>query len=104
MLNLSSCININDLSKENEKYPNITKLNLSQNYIFDEGFNNISNIFPNLKSLTLTSWTSEKLLLFIINITQEMKYLEKLVIQELSCSLSIRDGDFIETIFNIKNN
>lgn len=63
----------------------------------------ISNIFPNLKTLTLTSWTSENLLLFIINSIQQMKYLQKLVIQELSCSLAIDDRDFIEKIFNNKN-
>ncbi|CAF4439139.1 unnamed protein product [Rotaria sp. Silwood2] len=64
----------------------------------------ISNIFPNLKTLTLTSWTSENLLPFIIDTIHDMKYLQKLVIQELSCSSSIRNIDFIEKIFNIKNN
>ncbi|CAF0755697.1 unnamed protein product [Rotaria sordida] len=64
----------------------------------------ISNMFPNLKTLTLTSWTSENLLSFIIDTIHEMKYLQKLIIQELSCSSSIRNIDFIEKIFNIKNN
>ncbi|CAF0765737.1 unnamed protein product [Rotaria sp. Silwood1] len=64
----------------------------------------ISNIFPNLINLTLTSWTSENLLSFIIDTLHEMKYLQKLIIQELSCSSSIRNIDFIEKIFNIKTN
>jgi len=63
----------------------------------------MSTIFPNLKILTLTSWTSENLLLFIINPIQQMKYLQKLVIQELSSSLEIEDRNFIENIFNNKN-
>ena len=43
----------------------------------------MSNIFPNLKTLTLTSWTSENLLLLMIESIQQMNCLEKLVIQEL---------------------
>ena len=62
----------------------------------------MSNIFPNLKTLALTSWTSENLLLFMIDVIQQMKYLQKLVIQELSCSSTIQDKDFIEQIFNNK--
>jgi hypothetical protein len=64
----------------------------------------MSNIFPNLKTLTLTSWTSENLLSVMIESLQQMTYLEKLVIQELSCSSIIKDGNFLEKIFNIKNN
>jgi hypothetical protein len=63
----------------------------------------ISNIVPNLKTLTLTSWRSENLLSFIRDTIPQMKYLQKLVIQELSCSLSTQDSDLIETIFNLKN-
>lgn len=63
----------------------------------------ISNVCPNLKTLTLTSWRSENLLLFIMNAIPQMKYLQKLVIQELACSSTIHDRDFIEKIFNNKN-
>ena len=71
---------------------------------FPISFNNqLSNIFPNLKYLTLTSWTSESIIKFIIDDIQQMKLLEKLVIRELSCSLTVRHTDFIEKIFNIKN-
>lgn len=66
--------------------------------------NQISNIFPNLVTLTLTSWTSENLLSCVINTIPELKYLKKLVIQELSCSSPINNMDFIEKILNTKNN
>jgi len=64
----------------------------------------LSNIFPNLKTLTLTSWTSENFLSIMIEGLQKMNYLEKLVIQELSCPPTIQHIDFLEKIFNIKNN
>lgn len=60
----------------------------------------ISNIFPNLKILTLTSWTSENLLLTMIDNIEKMFYLEKLIIQELSLS----SENLLEKIFNLKNN
>jgi len=64
----------------------------------------MSNIFPNLKMLTLTSWTSENVLSIMIEDIQQMNYLEKFIIQELSCSSSIEDIKFLENILNIKNN
>ncbi|CAF0762849.1 unnamed protein product [Adineta steineri] len=62
----------------------------------------ISTIFSNLKILTLTSWKSEKLVSFL-DILQDMKYLHKLIIQELSCSILIDDRNLIEKVFNNKN-
>jgi hypothetical protein len=63
----------------------------------------MSNIFPNLQNLTLSSWTSEKLFSFLFEAIEGMNYLQKLVIQELSCSTSIRNMDFLEKILNINN-
>ncbi|CAM2697535.1 unnamed protein product [Rotaria socialis] len=63
----------------------------------------ISNIFTNLNTLTLTSWSSENLLSFIIETIPEMKSLQKLVIQELSCSSPKQNIELIEKLFNIKN-
>ena len=59
-------------------------------------------IVPYLRTLTLTSWRSESLLSNMFESLQQMNYLEKLVIQELSCSTMIDDRDFLEKILMIK--
>jgi hypothetical protein len=61
-------------------------------------------IVPYLKKLTLTSWRSENLLLNMFENLEQMNYLEKLVIQELSNSNAIEDRDFLKKILMIKNN
>ena len=63
----------------------------------------LSKLFSNLKTLTLTSWTSANLIQTMIDHLQEFEYLEKLVIQELTSSDDLSDWTFLKEIFTLKN-
>lgn len=63
----------------------------------------LANLCPFLKNLTLTSWRSENLLELMLDNVKQMIYLEKLAIQELSCSSTTNDRTFLENILRIEN-
>ena len=63
----------------------------------------IFKLVPHLKTLTLTSWRSDYLVLAMMETLQEMHSLEKLIIQELSCSTTLPDIQLLEQIFSLQN-
>lgn len=56
-----------------------------------------NNFYPNLEKLTLVNWTDEKLLLFLDTIHQ-MKSLDKLLIQALDLTESVKNIDLFKKI------
>ena len=63
----------------------------------------LGNLCPYLRNLTLTSWRSEHLMELMLDNLKQMNYLEKLIIQELSCSSTNDDRGFLEKILRIDN-